>query len=364
MALNKFIAILVMSFTFSAFAQEMFLDTCINPAPHAAEIQNDIKWLKYFFKTQDCNVVVEKLTQLTSFNEFMVPQFKQPLHPFNWSNEFPYLSGVTKILELEYLPWSKLGFIPNTKNVFIHPELYSEFENFTVLDLTKSFNFHIQDSCNIRKILPSVKTLVVSTTDVSIMEKKCFDYSSLPWLIVEDWHGKSTTKLKDKIIGFKEFRGSIKDLISFRHLRYVGIDNWTVDNDLRFIGKNVNLTHVSLNIKHGVQNIDKLKYLPNLRSLTINCINNSSLNEYSDLLFIKPCNTPFLTDISFLLQIPYLEKLNLAANGLKDEDVSVISNLSNLKELNLSHNNLSSIPDLSQLKNLKRFDISNNPVSK
>jgi Leucine-rich repeat (LRR) protein len=71
-----------------------------------------------------------------------------------------------------------------------------------------------------------------------------------------------------------------------------------------------------------------------------------------------------LQDLSFLsdLSSEKLTSLNLSNNNFPEQDLSVFSRFVNLKTLNLSKNNLTSI-DLSQNKNLKQLDLSYNSLT-
>lgn len=285
----------------------------------------------------------------------MVPQWIETEKYFSWEDDFPYLIGLFKEMNLGWMPHYE-----DERSVFMHFEMYSEFKNLTVLDLSVSFNAEIKDFCNVKSALPYVETLIVTLTQTNAIEKKCKDLSGVPWLIVTNMHGQNPTTLYSKVIGIFSFGGSLENLKKFRYLRYLGISNYTSSNDIGFLAKNINLTHLILNMRKGVKNLSEIRQLKNLKALTITCTI-AKTYVHLDILEGEPCEKSPLTDLSFLLELPWLEKLVLPSNRL--EDVSVISKLTNLTHLNLSHNNISVMPDVSALKNLKHFDISHNPVN-
>lgn len=359
MALNKLLTLLCLFVSFNAFSQERFLAICNDPLPRGYAYENDIRWLKYLFKTTDCDEVRSHLSKLKSFNEFIVPEYIQPIAQYHWSYDLPYLTGITSKVSMEVMPWRKLGFLPEADNVFKHPEMYAEFENLSILDMTTPSNFVIQDVCKIKTILPHIKTLILEGSKLSHIEKNCLNDPEFPWIIASNLNGLNSSKLHQKIIGIYQFVGSLKTLKKFRYLRYLGVDNNTVDNDVSFLAKNLNLTHLNLSMRFGISNISELRQLKNLKSLIITC-REKSYDEFFKDTHEKDCETDYLKDLSFLSELPWLESLAIPGNKL--EDVTAISTLKNLKYLDLSHNDIKEMPDLSELKELKHFDISKNPV--
>lgn len=342
--------------------QENFLKVCNNPGSYEWVIGNDINWLKKFFKTNDCHEIVKELSRLTSFSEFMFAEFINDKNTkYSWEKDFPFLKGITSEyghrLGVPYL----LDFYPDELNVFQHPELYSEFENINVIDITQSFGFLSlrRGVCGLFEKLPNVTTAVMTYGDLFYIHKNCKN-TKLPWIILNSAHGGNQIFFPDKIIGIMSFGGSLGNLKKFKNLRYLGLSNSTEDNDIGYLAQNLNLTHLNLNMNvKGVKNITELRHLKNLEWLTLTCIVNITYTGFNDIP--KTCNRPYLTDISFLSELPWLRYLDLTANKLTD--VTVINKLKRLESLTLSYNNIAEIPDLSELKELKNFDISNNPVS-
>lgn len=360
MVLNKLLALFILLVTFEVSAQERFLKICNDPLPHGYAIENDIRWLKYLFKTTDCDEVKNQLSKLRSFNEIIVPSHIISKQQYHWSYDLPYIGGLTHRVSMETMNWRALGFLPENDNVFMDARLYSEFENLTVLDLTTHSNMRVGNVCKIKSLLPHVTTLIANDSDLSHIEKNCPNDPDLPWLIAINLNGKNSSKLHAKIIGIKHFGGSLKDLKKFRFLRYLGVSNNTIDNDVSFLGKNLNLTHLNLSMKFGVKNISELRQLKNLKSLIITC-RQKSYDEFFKELYEHDCETNYLNDLSFLAELPWLERLALPGNKL--EDVSAIAKIKTLKHLDLSHNHINVMPDLSELKDLKHLDISHNPVT-
>jgi hypothetical protein len=343
-----------------AYGQEMFLSVCNKQIPHSLEVNHDIQWLKFLFKTNDCQEVAKELSKLTSYSEFMFSAYLNGEDTrYSWIGDFPYLKGITGKYGLDWITTTKLDFYPDEFNIFKHPEFYNEFENLKVLDVTQYFNFLTLNACKFFENLPNVKVAIMNYGQLAYIDKHCKDIR-LPLIILESANGKLKPLYPEKIIGFKIFNGSLGNLKKFRNLRYLGISNSTIDNDIGYLAQNVNLTHLSLNMRiEGVKNMTELGQLKNLESLTITCIQNITYSGYNSE--IETCPTPYLRDISFLSELPWLKRLNLSANNLSD--VGALKKLKRLEYLNLSHNNISEMPDLSELKNLKEIDLSENPMS-
>lgn len=344
-----------------AHGQERFLKVCNNPDSYDWTWGNDIKWLKGFFKTSDCNEIVKGLSSLTSYNEFMIGEFVNSKDTkYSWEKDFPFIKGITGEYSHRFGAWW-IDFSTDEYNIFQTPELYSEFENLSVIDLTQNMGFSKLNGniCGFFDKLPNIQTAIMSYGDLVFIDRNCKSMK-LPWIIMTSANGANKVLFADKIIGIMSFGGSLGNLKKFKNLRYLGLSNSTEDNDIGYLAQNLNLTHLNLNMRvKGVKNITELRHLKNLEWLTLTCIDNITYTGFEDIP--KTCDKPYLTDISFLSELPWLRYLDLTANKLSD--VSVVKKLKRLESLTLNYNNISEMPDLSDLKELKNFDISNNPVS-
>ena len=121
---------------------------------------------------------------------------------------------------------------------------------------------------------------------------------------------------------------------------------------------------------NGLNNIEGLKYAPNIENLDIHYTNVSSLNgiQYLSKLMKFSAYSQFvkISDISYLEGLSELTEVNLSDN--KISKICNLSNLSKLNYLNLSNN---SISDLSNLQTciinnnttaLRRLDLRNNNI--
>ena len=111
-----------------------------------------------------------------------------------------------------------------------------------------------------------------------------------------------------------------------------------------------------------VLNLQPLSGLTNLKL----DLRSSNISDISALSALKNLNALYLSnnnisDISALLELTNLTELWLQSNNISD--ISALSGLTNLKWLYLSRNNISDISALSALKNLNALYLSNNNIS-
>lgn len=140
-------------------------------------------------------------------------------------------------------------------------------------------------------------------------------------------------------------------------------------------------------VPEGAENLDDLKLMTHLTTLTIQNQKLSSLGALSSLskletLDLSGCSFP-TEDLAILAKLPSLKELNLSncglstiaalegASGLTNLNLSnntlrnleVLSSMDTLTGLNLKHNAVTTLTALSTLRNLETLDISFNSVS-
>lgn len=362
MALNKFILlfVLLIVFTGNSFAQEKFLGICQQPQLQEDSVQTDVRWLKYFFKTEDCSEIAAKLSSLKSFNEFMVGHYKlQHVNLYSWMDDMPYLNGLSKSMKLLELPLKKLGINYTTSNIFRRLDIYSEFKNLKIIDMGY-YNYSSMDVCTLKDVLPQIEIVLVNYESYERFGK-C-QKNKIPWLILTgDYVGSHLEKNRDKVIGIDSYLGRLDSLHSYKNLRYLGINGSPNDEGISALALNVNLTHLSLNTHYAIENISELRELQNLRYLALSCVTNTL--EF--LLYKerpKACDKPLLDDLNFLMEFQWLQSLTLTYN--KVQDVSFLKGMKRLKYLDLSNNDIKTMPDLSHMTELKFLNLKNNPVDK
>lgn len=351
MVLSKLIplSLVLCFFSFAAHAQEKFLRICNDPLAHEKTIQNDIKWLKYFFKTKSCDEISKKLSALRSFTEFMVPAIgPEGYHASPWEVHSPLPRGPKTTLELSGVFYdAKI----NSSDLFKRLDLYSEFENLTHIAMD-FYNYSDQDFCEILDTLPQLTTMALSDFYLPKL-KGCEKIPSL--IITKDSFGKFDDALREKVIGFEYFNGMNRDLARFRNLQYLHMPHATEDNLIEAIAQNNNLTHLALTVRRAIKNPQNLNHLTNLRYLKLNCIGNS-LDVLTKNAAPETCSKP-PKDLGFLSKLDQLRYLDLRFNALKN--VSFLSSLKDLEYLDVSHNQLVSLPDL-KLPKLKVLKSENN----
>lgn len=363
MVLSKFILTTFFCLLlFPAFAQENFLTSCKKPQ---GSIQQDIRYLKYFFKTKECQVIANELKKLKSFTEFMVYTRYVPAQSDTWLNDMPELLGLRRTTSLEEVN-KQANLRLKDDQVFLSLELYSEFTNLKHIDL--SYYTNLRRPCRAFKLLPHLETALVSYIDVK-EDFHCGNDVPMPKLIVLGGMTDAymiPDNVKDRIIGIENFRGDFSDLYELTNVKYLGIPytyNITDSGDLPF-EMTPNLTHLTLIITDSLGDLTAIGNLFNLTFLSINC-NPNHFRAVSDGVSIREekveCENP-LTDISFLKKLKWLEHLDLSQNAI--EDASPVLALKRLKSLNLSNNKIRQRPDLSQLKDLKHINFDNNPLDK
>ena len=133
--------------------------------------------------------------------------------------------------------------------------------------------------------------------------------------------------------------------------------------NLEGISTMVNLVTLDL---HACQltSIEGIENLQNLIELDISfdglCDDFTPVSQLTNLRVLD-IGDDLLDDIGFLGSLKKLEVLHLYYNDI--DDLSPISNLTNLVELDISNNNITDLTPLLSLPNLKILDISGNPIA-
>lgn len=136
-----------------------------------------------------------------------------------------------------------------------------------------------------------------------------------------------------------------------------------------------------------IRNLDFVSGMPNLESLTVVCNSLINISALSDVQELKRLDVRlnYIKDFSVLSDKKELSHLNIYANWpenfeflrgknnletlnagkckLNKQDVSVFSELNNLKNLYISNNEISDISFIADLTGLKKLNISGNKVS-
>lgn len=313
----------------SAYAQEKFLAICEKPEPVMAL---EMKSLRNSFKVTTCKQIAEKISQLQSYNEFFnFFQAAQPVYANSWMNALPHLLGNKRKQGFAPRGTTGIGLNLTGENIFARPEVYSEFKNLKVLDLTA--DSYKKSACELLKDLPHIEIVLTDMFTINRL-KECKPYSKLPDIIIlRDFllNNDLEDGIRRKIIGIEHFVNFSRDLISLPRLRYLGVSYPFKDSEYQFLVQNQNITHLSLNSSANLSNAVVLGELPNLSFLALSCYKNPRQEALSYMASDSPdyCDNANLKNVKFMKNLTYLNEVILDWEGL--EDISTLDSLPNLK---------------------------------
>ena len=155
----------------------------------------------------------------------------------------------------------------------------------------------------------------------------------------------------------------ISSLADLTHLEFLDLASTYIDN----ISALTNLKNLKFLNLDGVElingDISPLADLTKLETLSVYRIH--SLAPLANLTNLKSLYVGICTsedeDISFLSNFTQLQRLSLVYCGISD--ISALANLTNLQYLALYNNNISDISPLANLTNLTELAISDNPIT-
>ena len=154
-------------------------------------------------------------------------------------------------------------------------------------------------------------------------------------------------------------------MLGLTSLRYLGPD--LSDNqkigDLTGLEYALNLDHLNL-YAHFISDIRPLEKLVKLRSLWLagNKIANIRPLTSLPLEELGLGGNP-ITDFTPLVELTSLTRLDFWGNGLGNSNLSIITRLTQLTQLDLRNNQINDITSLTKLVNLKKLQLKGNPIS-
>ncbi|MBA2403925.1 MAG: leucine-rich repeat domain-containing protein [Bdellovibrionales bacterium] len=366
----KLISILfILSISSVAFSQESFLKVCKFPFTQKKSIQNDIKWFKSLYETNDCKKIALELSKLKSLSEIIMP-FGTNVATDNsdsWTNAFPHLYGMKKHLN-DFQFFTAANQIKRHQ-IFVDIEIYKDFTNITDMPIVQGYAYSdnfldnpgIRPVCELPKLFPNLKTITLTIRDLEEYDE-CL--SSYDIIIRGGFNKLPAKKLKSKIIGVEKFEGQIESLGALKGLKYLGFSDHArievapaevMNQSLAVFSRMSGITHLSLNASKiiGIYNI---KFLKNLNWLSITCI------EDEERLSNNPCAEYAYVNnnIEFLNELTWLRYLNLNYTGIKFLDR--VFGWKRLETLKLRGNSIFYVPDFKTLPALKYLDISGNSI--
>ena len=148
-------------------------------------------------------------------------------------------------------------------------------------------------------------------------------------------------------------------------LRYLGPD--LSDNqkitDLTGLEHALNLEHLDLYM-HLISDIRPLEKLTKLRSVWLAGNKIANIRPFTNLPLeeLDLGGNP-ITDFAPLAELTSLTRLDFWGNGLGDNNLHLITGLTQLTQLDLRNNQISNVTPLTKLVNLKKLQLKGNPIS-
>ena len=155
---------------------------------------------------------------------------------------------------------------------------------------------------------------------------------------------------------------AIQGLTSLRYLGPDLSDNQKI-TDLTGLEYALNLEHLDLYM-HLISDLRPLEKLAKLRSVWLagNKISNIRPLTSLPLERLDLGGNP-ITDFTPLAELTSLTRLDFWGNGLGDNNLHLITGLTQLTQLDLRNNQISNITSLTKLVNLKKLQLKGNPIS-
>ncbi|SHI54044.1 leucine-rich repeat domain-containing protein [Lutispora thermophila] len=167
----------------------------------------------------------------------------------------------------------------------------------------------------------------------------------------------------DKIYGFsnEDKLTTLQGIEYLTNLNYLNIGSNKI-HDLTPLFDLPNLTNLSVDAKY-LKDLRQIEKLKNLENLSIsNLASEEDLNIIKNITGLKTLtiSNTSISDFSALSSLSNLESLILDGNNI--DDISFVKNLTKIKELNLSDNHIEDLTPISHLTNLTKLDITSNKV--
>lgn len=309
----------------------------------------EIQYLQKHFRTSSCKKIAKKISHEDKFASFFPPAPYQVLDgtESSWKYEVKELDAPRSEYSRNQFT-AKYEYIEKAQQasaLFKDPRRYSAFTNLKILDFT-SGNFSASP-CEILKGLPHLKTIV---TEGLLLKDLVECKDNVPDIIVlGQYTNLHEGVFEDKIIGIEFASPEELNRYPYKRLRYLGFIALVENGDLDVVLLRPNITHFTLIATQPVIAPNILGYFSNLSFLGLSCLRLFSYYSYKE--HAQECEKPPIEDYSFLQNLPWLESLSITRSKL--QDASFLTELSNLRKVDLRNNPLESLPDLRRSKNLK-----------
>ena len=358
----------------------------LNLSDNNIEDITSIKYLKNLKKLNLSNVVrnLNQETEIAESNDLNE-------NTYNSIKNISAISGLSNLVVLnlsnnEISDITPLFNLKNLKNLNLSGNAISDISDINKLCILDSLNLSNQVIIvNKVKVIGQDLSLKYSIKDENgkiinpsfISKNGVLDGEVVKWNTLDEYTSSLEVKFGKEI----KLNENVESYFSGQITQYIEVDEVIEIKDSillnainNALGKNDLASEVlksemesleSLKIDNPkLKSIEGLEYAVNLKELTIrntNIENFDNISNLSSLVKLDLMNNNII-NIEFLNNMVDLEELNLEGNAIRSVN-SIRYNLSLLKELNLSDNNLYSA-DLRGLNNLYSLDLSNNHIAR
>ena len=308
---------------------------------------------------------IENLSSLTSLS--LNDNFIEDLSPISelinlqfldlGDNAISSIKDISKLTKLTYLDISNnfiedISGISNMKNLTILDLSNNNIESIEALkNLTKITNLNISDNEIVSEDLGEIENLKslevfyaenCNLYDISKITSKKLKDINLSNNYIDEISSLNNNK---DLISINLSNNNIKDISSLSassNLKNLNVGENIVNNNGASVVKNFNKLE-NLNISNGsITSIDTLKNLTMLKGINL---------DGNKILDLSPLNNK-----------QKLEVLSLSDCNINNNQLKSINSLNNLKEIDISNNNITSIESLNNSKNIVYLDVSENEI--
>jgi hypothetical protein len=338
---------------------DAFLDLCY--AKNTGKDQSEhIAWLKSNFGKKQCRNVHNEIKKVKSLTELIVPTIAIYLKAKkSWVQNFNYMYGFGDAEKLN--SWPTLSYNPFLTGKGL--DIYKDFKNIMHLSYTPEYQFTKNYTlCEAIKHFPHLKEITINSSELEKPSSDvCISERNIAVVIRNEFYGFKEIP-QSIIIGFEDYRDNFANLINYPRVKYLGISQYLeTQGSIKTLSQRMNISHLTLNL-NGIQDIEKISKLINIRFLGIYCtkFSRSTIPDYSGESDFG-CKKNHLTDITFLEEMTWLNYLNLESNKIKD--IQVLKKLIHLEKVILNNNEISEVPDFSSLEKLNHLELRSNDLT-
>ena len=345
-----------------AFAQDSFLKACQAPGHQSEGVQNDIRWYKLLYKTDDCQKIAKTLSKLVDLGHFFFNYSKLKKNdslelPTNWTSSFPefYANDTNAANLYEKNSTTKFG------ELFTDLSIYKDFKNITHVNYTSKERFLDRlELCRLVATFPSLTTVSLPLEKLTKEVDDCLAKREIKVIILGVLERLSDFKPRSSIIGIENFHGQLTELLPFSDLRYLGVSEDKASNNgspssIGDLSTLTELSHISFNLSN-MNAISEIGKINKLEWLSISCLRENREDKPGT------CGKQVeIKNLEFLNKLVWLKELNLSFNNIENFDA--VRNLKRLKILKLSGNRFKEVPALDGFSELIYLDLGGNQIT-